>query len=78
MSDTDYTFEFLSVSKDFLKELDINYQTQKQSILKQLIELIEEGEGAEGGERERGREGGRDRGRGRERDREREDTVTHG
>tara|TARA_B100001094_G_scaffold288477_1_gene304723 strand:+ start:1185 stop:1343 length:159 start_codon:yes stop_codon:yes gene_type:complete len=42
MSDTDYTFEFLSVSKDFLKELDINYQTQKQSILKQLIELIEE------------------------------------
>lgn len=43
MSDTtEYTFEFLSVSKDFVKEFDINYQSQKEHILKQLIDIIQE------------------------------------
>lgn len=42
MSDTEYTFEFLSVSKDFVKGFDINYKSQKEHILKQLIELIQE------------------------------------
>ena len=42
MSDSDYTFEFLSISKDFVKTFDFNYKLQKDKIVKEVIHIIEE------------------------------------
>ena len=42
MSDSDYTFEFLSISKDYVKAFDFNYKLQKEEILKEVIRIIEE------------------------------------
>lgn len=41
-SETDYTYEYLTVSKDFVKQLDHNYQIHKEEIIKQLVKKIEQ------------------------------------
>jgi len=41
MSDTEYTFEHITVSKDFIKEFDINYKHHHTEFMKQLITQIE-------------------------------------
>ena len=41
MSDTEYTFEHITVSKDLIQTFDINYKHHQKEFLKQLITQIE-------------------------------------
>ena len=41
MSDTEYTFEFISISKDFVKEFHLNYKIQKDKAIQEIIKNIE-------------------------------------
>jgi|MDTC01.2.fsa_nt_gb hypothetical protein len=41
MSDIDYTFEYLTISKKFVTDFDKYYSSHKKSILKQVIRNIE-------------------------------------
>jgi len=38
---TEYTFEHITVSKDFIKGFDINYKHHRKEFMKQLVSQIE-------------------------------------
>ena len=41
MSEIEYTFEHITVSKDFIQTFDINYRYHQKEFMKQLITQIE-------------------------------------